>query len=881
MRRSLPAGLGAALVVGLLLVASLPVVAVPSLDESTVSDTRSSVAQSNVTTTASSPTPDSTTSTTAEPTSSPTPEPTPEPTPSDSPTPEPTPTDSPTPEPTPTDSPTSTPSPTPTSDPTTSPPSTTSSTTPTQSPSDPDGGDQSGGGDGSDDTDDADDTDDTDDDRRRGNGKARQLGDRLTTSIRATGAGEFQRAQRLVGANYTQTLSTYESLSNEDGAVAAFAGAQSNQQSYIEIIREYEATRNQYRRAAQRGNESGTQQLSRKLTRLADASNRTAARLQQNYSRIERRTSVTLDAASSTVEAGQRWVAEQQAQIEPAELTRSQLRASTDADRASFLSPATVEGSLRAANGSPIANQQVTFAVGGQRVTTTTDGSGAFRFDYRPTRVAQSAERVTLEYVPTETEPYTRASTALPVRIEQTTGRISVSQAPSNAAFGDEVTVRGRVAAENVPAAAVPVEVRLGNTTLGTVDTATDGRFSLTTRLPASVSAGDRQLTAALALQDQALTAESGQTGLSVAQTATSLNLRVANASRQHVFVYGKLTTDDGTGVDGQQIQFSVDETVVGTATTGSNGAYRANVSLPSDVSDAVESGQLTVQAGYEADGSNLEASRDSATVSLQADGQTDGGLLGGLGGFNGLLVGAAGAAFLLLLLLAAWGILRFGAANIADDADDDETQATEDEASTDEEGNAEPTPTTEAAAATSTGATESTATSETGNQFSWSDVADDGSEPERDDAGPSSQQPATPDNQRHASAHETPDPDAAEDTAADTAQQIADARTALADDEYQTAVNRAYETVHEHVRARFDFDAADSLDASSSPEAFYETCRSHAEIDEDTLAHLDELTKLQDRALYGHGSISEDEAEKAVSHASALLGDGTDASST
>jgi hypothetical protein len=872
MRRSLPASLGTALVVGLLLVASLPVVAVPSLDEPTVSDTRSSVAQSSATTTASSPTAEPTTSTTAEPTSSPTPESTSSstPTPTDSPTP--TPTDSPT--PTSTDSPTSTPTDSPTSTPTDSPTSTsnptTSSTTQTQAPSDPNGGD------------DADDTDDDDDDdRRRGRGKARQLGDRLTTSIQATGAGEFRRAQRLVGTNYTQTLSTYESLSDKDGAVAAFAGAQSNQQTYIDIIREYEATRNQYRRATQRGNTSGTQKLSRKLTRLADASNQTAARLQQNYSRIERRTPVTLDAASSTVEAGQRWVAEQQAQIEPAELTRARLRASIDADRASFLSPATVDGTLRAANGSPIANQQVIFAVGGQRVATTTDGTGAFRFDYRPTRVAQSAERVTLEYVPTETAPYTRASTELSVQIEQATGEVAVSQAPSNAAFGDEVTVRGRVAAENVPAAAVPVEIRLGNTTLGTVDTAADGRFSLTTRLPASVSAGDRQLVAALALQERALTAESGQTGLSVAQTSTSLTLRVANASRQHVFVYGTLTTDDGTRVGGQQLQFSVDDTVVGTATTGSNGAYKTNLSLSPDVRDAVESGQLTVQAAYEADGGNLEASRDSATVPLQADGQAGGGLLGGLGGSNGLLVGAAGAAFLLLLLLAAWGILRFGAANLDDADDDDEAQATEDETSIDDERDGETTATTDAAAATSTGATASTATSETGNQFSWSDVGDGESERERDDAGPSSQQPVTFDDQRHGSSHETPDPDVAEDTATDTAQQVADARIALADGEFQTAVNRAYEAAREHVQTRYDFDAVDSLDASSSPEAFYETCLSHAEIDEETLTHLDELTKLQDKALYGYGSVSEQEAEEAVSHTTALTGDGTDASST
>jgi hypothetical protein len=87
--------------------------------------------------------------------------------------------------------------------------------------------------------------------------------------------------------------------------------------------------------------------------------------------------------------------------------------------------------------------------------------------------------------------------------------------------------------------------------------------------------------------------------------------------------------------------------------------------------------------------------------------------------------------------------------------------------------------------------------------------------------------------------------------------------------------VNRAYEAAREHVQARHDFDAVDSLSASTSPESFYETCEAHDDVDADTLDHLDELTRRQDKALYGYGSVSEEEAEEAVSHAAALVDDG------
>ncbi|WP_157572915.1 peptidase associated/transthyretin-like domain-containing protein [Halogranum rubrum] len=910
-----------------------------------------------------SPTPEPTATESPTPTDSPTPEPTatesptPEPTatesptPTDSPTPEPTATESPTPEPTATESPT--PEPTATDSPTPDQTTTTETTTQSPVPTSSDGGSGGDGGDGGSDGDDgdsgdsddgssagdggsgsSDDSDDSDDDddRRRGAGKARQLGDRLTDSVDATGAGEFQRAQRLVGENYTQTLSTYESLSNKGGAVDAFAGAQSSQQTYITIIREYERTRQQYRTAEQNGNDSGTRQLSRKLTRLADASNLTAARLQQNYSRIEGRTSVSLDSASSTVRAGQQWVAEQQAQIDPAELTRTRLQVETDADRVSFSSPATIRGTLTATNGSAIADRTVAFEINGQRVRTETDGSGQFSFEYRPTTV-KPADGVTVTYVPLETSPYTRASSDLSLRVEQTTGTLSLSEAPSDARFGDEVTVRGRVVVDGTPVPGVPVEIRLGNTTLGTNETGADGRFAVTTGLPASVPAGEQPLTASLAMQDRAVTAETAQARVSVAKTSTELTVAVEETAQERVFLSGTLLTDDDTGVDGQQVQFLVEGTVVGTATTGSSGAYETNVSR-SDLRAATDADEATLQAVYPAENANLEASRANVTVPVGGGGL---GSLVDFGGGSSLLMAVAGAVLLLFLLLAAWGILRFGAAGVdTDDEDGDDGDDGDDPSSTGAATTASQSEVTDDA--TTTDDTTTASDRPDGNQFSWSDVPD-GDESTTADAqssqrpvtfddstdnsatssaaaasgaaaasaesaestesaessepAESAESPQTAETSRSPDAAESPEPSATTDESAeptdsvdsvespdsdgvdDVGQQLTVAREALAEGEYQTAVGRAYETAREYVQTRYDFDAVDSLSASSSPEAFYETCRTHDTIDEETLSHLDDLTQLQDKALYGYGSVSEEEAESAVSHAAAVAGNG------
>ncbi|SFK63680.1 hypothetical protein SAMN04487950_0306 [Halogranum rubrum] len=982
MRFTLPAGLWPTLVVGLLLVSALPVAAAPALEDSTVSDAPSVVLQSNETPTDSptpeptatesptpeptateSPTPEPTATESPTPTDSPTPEstptesPTPEPTPTDSPTPEPTATESPTPEPTPTESPTPeptatespTPEPTATESPTPGQTTTTETTTQSPAPTSSDGGSGGDGGDGGSDGDDEDsgdsddggsagdggsgssDDSDDDDDRRRGAGKARQLGDRLTDSVDATGAGEFQRAQRLIGENYTQTLSTYESLSNKGGAVDAFAGAQSSQQTYITIIREYERTRQQYRTAEQNGNDSGTRQLSRKLTRLADASNLTAARLQQNYSRIEGRTSVSLDSASSTVRAGQQWVAEQQAQIDPAELTRTRLQVETDADRVSFSSPATIRGTLTAANGSAIADRTVAFEIDGQRVTTETDGSGQFAFEYRPT-TAKPTDGVTVTYVPLETSPYTRASSDLSLRVEQTTGTLSLSEAPSDARFDDGVTVRGRVVVDGTPVPGVPVEIRLGNTTLGTNETGADGRFAVTTRLPASVPSGEQPLTASLAMQDRAVTAETAQARVSVAKTSTALTVAVEETTQERVFLSGTLLTDDDTAVDGQQVQFLVEGTVVGTATTGSSGAYETNVSR-SDLRAATDADEASLQAVYPAENANLEASRTNVTVPVGGGGL---GSLVDFGGGSSLLMAVAGAVLLLFLLLAAWGILRFGAAGVDTDGEDgDDGDGGDDDPSS--IGAATTVSQSEVTDdATTTDDTTTASDRPDGNQFSWSDVPDsddsttaDAQSSQRpvtfDDStgnsatssaaaasgaaaasaesaestesvessepSASAESPQTAETSQSPDAAESPELSATTDESAeptdsvdsvespdsggvdDVGQQLTLAREALAEGEYQTAVGRAYETAREYVQTRYDFDAVDSLSSSSSPEAFYETCHTHDTIDEETLSHLDDLTQLQDKALYGYGSVSEEEAESAVSHAAAVAG--------
>lgn len=252
------------------------------------------------------------------------------------------------------------------------------------------------------------------------------------------------------------------------------------------------------------------------------------------------------------------------------------------------------------------------------------------------------------------------------------------------------------------------------------------------------------------------------------------------------------------------------------------------------------------------------------------------------------LLIGA-GLILCSLVLFAVWGIWTFGGGSDADtdtrgDATADDEAATEvahtpGERTAEPSGDIEQPPTSPTA--TETHGETTGFERESGNVFSWSETDDGDDAPVRasdgtDDSGEPAQTDVTG---SIAESDPVPDETDARGTTASSVDDapsvgsdehtLDDARTALADGAYETAVDDAYTTACEALQTRYGVDSAES------PQLFYDRCASTPAIDDATTHHLEQLTDVHDRAVYGYKAATEDEAEQALSHATAILAAG------
>lgn len=231
------------------------------------------------------------------------------------------------------------------------------------------------------------------------------------------------------------------------------------------------------------------------------------------------------------------------------------------------------------------------------------------------------------------------------------------------------------------------------------------------------------------------------------------------------------------------------------------------------------------------------------------------------------LLIGA-GLIVLSLVIFVVWGVWTFGGGSDSNAAES-EGDATADAEDTDRAptgGSESPQPEDAERPPTSSADTggegETTDFEQTsGNTFSWSEVDDDSAASPSNDLD-SADSPAQPD-----VATAGDDDPASVDFGEHT---LDEARAALADGDYETAAEDAYTTACEVLQTRYGVESAES------PEQFYDRCVSNPAIDDSVTHHLEQLTAVHDRAVYGYGAATEDEAEQALSHATAIVTGGT-----
>ncbi|MXR40708.1 hypothetical protein GRX01_05025 [Halobaculum sp. WSA2] len=453
-----------------------------------------------------------------------------------------------------------------------------------------------------------------------------QLAGNLNGSLTSLNQEEYERAKELLGSGYDDDLEKYVDVQGDiDGGDGddggGFESAQRTQQTYVEQVQSFRQTREEYREAVENGNRERARRLARNLTETADRIETTQRELLAAYSRIENTTGVNLAGEREMIQETTANVSETAAELETAELTRTRLSLSVADPRASFLDPLTISGTLRTANGTPVANRSIEVRVGQRTLTATTDESGALTLRYRPTLLRANATEVRVVYRPENASVYLPSNGTVPIDVQQVEATATLT-APAEASFGDRVAVNGSVTADGVAVDGIPLRLRVGNATLGTGTTGEDGAYSLAGTLPAEVDDGQQRVVVAPASDDRAVVVTAVESALAVEPTTTRLAANASLESADTVAVRGRLTTSDGTPVAGESVDVRLGDRVVASVTTGPDGRYAETVAVPAALSDAETA---TLVASYAAPETNLEPARARTTVSLVApDGEAD-----------------------------------------------------------------------------------------------------------------------------------------------------------------------------------------------------------------------------------------------------------------
>ncbi|MDS0295316.1 hypothetical protein [Halogeometricum luteum] len=442
-----------------------------------------------------------------------------------------------------------------------------------------------------------------------------RLADRLEGSSVQLSEGQYNRAKGLLGEKYVDTLGKYADVADESGeeeTAEDFERAGETQRNLSDSLAEYRETEEAYREAKSNGNEAEARRLARELVRLDDDIDRQSTELDETYTQLGNQTGVDFSGAQDRIRAVQQNVSDSTAQVRAAELSATTLTAQADGETASFVDPLRIEGRLRAADNSPIADRSITLRVGERLYAAETDDEGRFELDYRPAGLAVDASRVTVRYLPQTSSVYIGSNASVPIAVEQVEGTLDFESVPDTAAFNDSVAVSGRVVVDGRPVSNLSVNTTLGERPIGSTVTDADGRFATNGTLPVDVPAGEQRLRVTSGT-DSAVVVDATEP---VTVTATPTNLTLALTPDDGTIVASGRLTADGAGVADRRISVSVDGETVTEATTTESGQYRARFD------DRLMHQNATVTARFDGSGTNLE----SATAVVNRGGNGAGG---------------------------------------------------------------------------------------------------------------------------------------------------------------------------------------------------------------------------------------------------------------
>lgn len=448
-----------------------------------------------------------------------------------------------------------------------------------------------------------------------------QLADRLQGSTVALSEGQSELAREHVDDEYRELASQYATVSSEAGDADdgdSFEELGEEQDQLIDAVAEYEAVRAEYDEARERGDDGTAREHARQLQELAEAIQERSERVDERYDEIAERTDGDVSESQELVAEFNQSVQADQEEVSAQQFSETDLELTIDDETISYLEPLTATGQLRTADGVPVDSEELRLDVGGRTEYVETNDSGEFELTHRPRDLSLEADDLTVEFVPENQSTYLGSETTVDVSVEQVDPTITVHTATDEAAYGDEITVQGAIAVTDEPVDDVPLSVTLAGQPLGTVE-ASNGSFEGTFDLPRTVPAGDQELGVALEFEEQALAQTTDNRSLTVGETASDLLLDVSGENDE-LRLAGHLVDENGDGLENESLEIALENTSIGSTTTGSDGAFNATVAPPSDLEGTV---LLTVR--YDTPGTNIASAEAEATTELTVDTPSEG----------------------------------------------------------------------------------------------------------------------------------------------------------------------------------------------------------------------------------------------------------------
>ncbi len=251
----------------------------------------------------------------------------------------------------------------------------------------------------------------------------------------------------------------------------------------------------------------------------------------------------------------------------------------------------TLDATLKDKWGNPVSGSLVRTYVDNRLAGTfTTDPNGHGQASYvMPSNVSGDHVRATAEYTPQGGRTPRGFSNEVELLIPDIDTRLSLDVDPGSTSYGHAVTIRGRLeGVDGTPAPGKAVAIYLQDQAMGKAVTNDGGDYTYTLQVTHDMPGGLDRVQSVYSRKDSDvfLGSASDSRILNVLPLATALSINGSGPFylADRADFGGKLTTDQGTPVQDENITIYIDETAAWTGSTDANGDYSAAFAIPYDM---------------------------------------------------------------------------------------------------------------------------------------------------------------------------------------------------------------------------------------------------------------------------------------------------------